>query len=138
LILANVSRRVGSNATLIVIGVSASMIRIGGDTDGDLQDFSSGTGFNGIIARDTATVSQNYNVTFIPMTFLIDTVGNIRYKHVGVVDSAEDIIVNELKIIPEYPTIVILLLTMSLSSIVVAVGVKHYSHRNRILKKTSF
>jgi peroxiredoxin len=130
MILANVSKDVGNNATFIVIGVSSDMIRIAGDTDAQLQELKNGTGYNGIVARDTGTVSRDYNVTFIPMTFLIDTVGNIRYRHVGVVDSAESVLANELTIIPEYPTTAIILIALVFAAFVVAASARCSHWRN--------
>jgi len=135
MILANASRRLGDNATFIVIGVSKDTILIGGDTDAQLRDFRNDTGFKGVVSRDTASVSRDYNVTFIPMTFLIDTLGNIWYKHVGVVDSAESIIVNELKLIPEYPTAAIILIIMVLGTFIVAGKARHdFSAKQRSQK----
>lgn len=135
MILANASRRLGDNATFIVIGVSKDTILIGGDTDAQLRDFRNDTGFKGVVSRDTASVSRDYNVTFIPMTFLIDTLGNIWYKHVGVVDSAESIILNELKLIPEYPTAAITLIIMVLGTFIIAGKARHdFSAKQRSQK----
>jgi hypothetical protein len=69
------------------------------------------------------------------MTFLIDTLGNIWYKHVGVVDSAESIIVNELKLIPEYPTAAIILIIMVLGTSIIAGKARHdFSAKQRSQK----
>jgi peroxiredoxin len=125
MILANASKRLGGNATFIVIGVSKGTIAIGDDTDAQLRDFKNDTGFKGIVARDTSSVSKDYGATFIPMTFLIDTLGNIWYRHVGVVNSAENIIVSELNLIPEYPTTTITLIIMVTSTIIVVGVARH-------------
>jgi peroxiredoxin len=130
MILVNISRIIGDNATFIVIGVSNDMIRIGGDTDAQLRDFRNETGFEGKVAKDTGNVSRDYGVTFIPMTFLIDTLGNIWYRHVGVMDASENIIVNELMFIPEYPTTAIILVLMVLGTLIVAGNARHNFQRN--------
>ena len=135
MILVNVSRSLGDNATLIVIGASSDVVLIGGDTDAQLRDFRNDTGFKGIVARDTGTVSRDYGATFIPMTFLIDTIGNIWYRHVGVMDSAENIIANELVSIPEYSTTAIILIIMVLGTFIIAGNAKHNFRGNNGHKK---
>jgi peroxiredoxin len=135
MILVNVSRSLGDNATLIVIGASSDVVLIGGDTDAQLRDFRNDTGFKGIVARDTGTVSRDYGATFIPMTFLIDTIGNIWYRRVGVMDSAEDIIANELVSIPEYSTTAIMLIIMVLGTFIMAGNAKHNFRGNNGHKK---
>jgi peroxiredoxin len=130
MILVNVSRSLGDNATLIVIGASSDVVLIGGDSDAQLSDFRNDTGFKGIVARDTGTVSRDYGATFVPMTFLIDTLGNIQYRHVGVMDSAENVIADELVFIPEYPTTAIVLIIMVLGTFIVAGNARHNFRQN--------
>ena len=100
-ILVNVSKHFGSDVAILLIGVSNQTIQVGGDTDEQLKSFREECGFEGIVARDIAGVAENYNVTYVPTTFIIDQGGYICYKHVGAVQTSEDVLLELDVIVPE-------------------------------------
>jgi len=102
-----------------LIGVSNDTVSIGGDADEQLREFSEDCGFEGIVAKDTEEVAEHYNVTYLPTTFIVDQGRYIRHKHVGVVQTGEDILLGELQvIIPEFSSTAILLCIMALSTLI--------------------
>jgi len=61
------------------------IISISPEGEGTLRSFAQRPDINmtWIIAQDTAGVSDDYGVTYIPRTFLVDASGYIRYDHTG-------------------------------------------------------
>jgi len=101
-VLVNVSKYFGKDVAMVLIGVSNNTIRIGGDTEEQLKTFREDCGFQGIVARDTAGVTEKYNVTYVPTTFIVDQSGYICHKYVGAVQTGEDVLLNDLlAIVPE-------------------------------------
>lgn len=85
------------------------------------------------MARDTAGVTEDYNITYLPTTYIIDQNGYIRHKHVGVVDAGETILKKELEIvIPEYSSTVLLLVYMAAATLVVS-ATKYRKRLRRLL-----
>jgi len=113
LILNNVSRYFGDDVAIILVGIGNETLWVGGDTDEQLRQFREDCGFEGIVARDTEGVAGDYNVTYIPTTFIIDQAGFIRHKHVGVTQTGESALLEELQVVvPEFSSPVILLATV--------------------------
>lgn len=126
-VLDNVSRCFGDEVIVVLIGISNETLWVGGDTDEQLQQFREDCGFGGIVARDTEGVAEDYNVTFFPTTFIIDQEGYIRYKHVGVVQAGESVLLEELQVIvPEFSSTAILLFAVILSTLAIAVGAHRF------------
>jgi peroxiredoxin len=115
-----VSDRFQGDLILLAVGVSAETHPLGGDTDAQLQEFKSDTQFSGTVARDTDGVAADYNVTYVPTTFIIDQDGYISHRHVGVVQK-EDLVKELQLIIPEFPSGQILLIFIISAAIAVAV-----------------
>ena len=127
-ILVNVSRYFEDDVVIALIGVSNDTVSIDGDADEQLREFSEDCGFEGIVAKDTEKVAEDYNVTYLPTTFIVDQGGYIRHKHVGVVQTGEDILLGELQvIIPEFSSTTILLSIMVLSTLTLLT--RRRSHR---------
>jgi len=109
-VLVNVSKSMGDDVAIILIGASTHTLEIGGDTKEELRKFRDDCGFEGVVAADTKGVAEDYNVTYIPTLFIIDQAGYIRHKHLGVVDAREQVLLKELQaIVPEFSSPVILL-----------------------------
>ena len=118
-ILDNVSRYFGDDVIVILIGISNNTMWVGGDTDEQLQRFKEDCGFEGIVARDTEGVTENYDVAYITTTLIIDQYGYFRHKHIGVVQA--DILIEELwVVIPEFSLNLILLVNLVIVSLVIA------------------
>jgi len=127
-ILVNVSGYFEDDVVIALIGVSNDTVSIDGDADEQLREFSEDCGFEGIVAKDTEEVAEDYNVTYLPTTFIVDQGGYIRHKHVGVVQTGEDILLGELQvIIPEFSSTTILLSIMVLSTLTLLT--RRRSHR---------
>jgi peroxiredoxin len=127
-ILVNASRYFGDDVVIIVIGADSQTVTIGGDSDEQLREFKQKCNFTGVVARDTNGVAENYNVTYVPMTFIIDQGGFIRHKHVGVVDAGENILLAELSaIVPEFSSPVILLIAMASTTAAIVAGARRRS-----------
>ena len=108
-ILINVSAQFPNDVITILIDVNNETISIGGDTTEELQKFRDECSFNGVVARDTKTVTKDFNVSYVPTLFIIDQAGYIRYKHVGVASSREPVLIAEMQnVIPEFPSAFIL------------------------------
>ena len=121
-ILNNDSKYFGDDVIIGLIGISNETLWVGGDTDEQLRQFREDCGFEGIVAKDTEKVAEDYNVTFIPTTFIIDQTGFIRQKHVGVAQTRESVIFKELQvIIPEFPSSLILSLFMIVTLLAVII-----------------
>ena len=121
-ILVNVSRYFEDDVVIALIGVSNNTVSIGGDTDEQLREFSEDCGFEGIVARDTKGVAEDYNVTYIPTTFIIDQAGFICHRHVGATQTRESVLLEELLvIIPEFSSPSILLAVIIALTFAVAV-----------------
>ena len=113
LILNNVSRYFGDDVAIILVGIGNETLWVGGDTDEQLRQFREDCCFEGIVARDTEGVAGDYNVKYIPTTFIIDQAGFIRHKHVGVTQTGESALLEELQVVvPEFSSPVILLATV--------------------------
>lgn len=87
------------------------------DTVEDLQVFKEEQGIGWTIARDTAGVSDEYNVQFVPTLVLIDPEGYIRYRHVGF--THESVLSEEITEIPEFPVAIVLPLFMIVTLVAV-------------------
>ena len=59
------------------------IISISPEGKSTLRNFVQQHNMTWIIAQDTAGVSDDYSVTYIPRTFLVDADGYIRYDHTG-------------------------------------------------------
>jgi len=79
----------GENLVIISISVDPNY-----DTVSRLKQFKTDYGMTWRIARDTAGVSDNYGIQYIPTLFIIDQEGYVRYKHVGLTEAS--ILSNEL------------------------------------------
>lgn len=109
-ILNNVSKHFGDDVIIVLIGISNETLWVGGDTDEQLRQFRQDCGFEGIVARDTKGVAEDYNVVFIPTTFIVDQAGLIRHRHIGATQTGESILLEELLVvIPEFSSPLILL-----------------------------
>ena len=121
-VLNNVSRYFGDEVIVVLIGVSNETLWVGGDTDEQLRQFREDCGFEGIVARDTKGVADDYNVTYVPATFIIDQAGFTRHKHVSATQTGESVLLEELQVvIPEFSSPVILLATVVALTLAVAV-----------------
>jgi len=79
------------------------------DTVDKLKTFRSNYNITWIISRDTADVSNVYNVTAIPRIYIIDKDGYVGYEHLGLTE--ESVLQYEVNtLIPEYPFLFIPLL----------------------------
>ena len=127
-VLNNISRYFEDDVIIILIGIGNETLWVGGDTDEQLQQFREDCGFEGIVARDTKGVADDYNVTYIPTTFIIDQEGYIRQKHVSAVQTGESVLLEELQVIvPEFSSAAILLSVLILSTLAIAVSARqHY------------
>ena len=120
-ILNNVSRYFGDDVIVILIGISNDTLWVGGDTDEQLRKFKEDCGFEGIVARDAEGVTEDYEVTYLPTTLIIDQYGYLRHKHIGVVQAGEDILIEELwVVIPEFSSNLILLGNLVIVSLIIA------------------
>jgi len=63
---------------VVIISISAW----GQDTDEKLRQFREDYDIAWIVARDTASVSENYNVSGIPTLYVIDQEGQIKHQHI--------------------------------------------------------
>jgi thiol-disulfide isomerase/thioredoxin len=59
------------------------------DTVERLHQFRVGHAVSWIIVRDTASVSSQYNIEYIPTLVIVDQSGRIRYRHVGLTPASE-------------------------------------------------
>ena len=59
------------------------IISISPEGESTIRNFVQQHNMTWIIAQDTAGVSDDYSVTYIPRTFLVDADGYIRYDHTG-------------------------------------------------------
>jgi len=127
-VLNNISRYFEDDVIIVLIGIGNETLWVGGDTDEQLQQFREDCGFEGIVARDTEGVGDDYNVTYIPTTFIIDQEGYIRQKHVSAVQTGESVLLEELQVIvPEFSSAAILLSVLILSTLAIAVSARqHY------------
>lgn len=108
---------------LLAIGVDAETHPMGGDTDEQLRDFKNNTEFSGRVARDTEGIAIDYNVKYVPTSFIIDQDGYIRHKHVGIVETQT--LLNELQIvIPEFSSVQVVLIFMIAATLTIAVAVR--------------
>ena len=90
----------GENLVIVSISTDPSY-----DTVSTLEQFKADNGMTWRIARDTAGVSDNYGIQYIPTLFIIDREGYVRYIHIGT--TASSILINELNTLiqvepPEY------------------------------------
>lgn len=121
-ILVNVSRYFEDDLVIVAIGVSTDTISVGGDTDEQLRQFREDCGFEGIVARDTDGVADDYDVKYVPTTFIIDQAGFIRHKHISATQTGESVLLEELQVIvPEFSSPMILLATIVAVTLVVAI-----------------
>jgi peroxiredoxin len=122
LILNNVSKYFGDDVIIGLIGIGNETLWVGGDTDEQLRQFREDCGFEGIVARDTKGVADDYNVTYVPTTFIIDQAGFIRHKHVSATQTGESVLFEELQVvIPEFSSPLILLATIIALTLAVTV-----------------
>ena len=132
-ILNNISRCFGDEVIIVLIGINNETLWVGGDTEEQLQHFRDDCGFEGIVARDTEGVTDDYSVTYIPATFIIDQAGYIRYKHFGVVQTGESVLLEELQVIvPEFSATAILLFIMVTSILAVFVGARSHCGQDNL------
>jgi peroxiredoxin len=121
-ILVNVSRYFEDDLVIVVVGVSTDTISIGGDTDEQLRQFREDCGLEGVVARDTNGVADDYDVKYVPTTFIIDQAGFIRHKHISATQTGESVLLEELQVIvPEFSSPMILLATIIAVILAVAV-----------------
>ncbi len=73
-----------SNDSLIIVSISSDP---GYDTDSKLIQFAASEGIDWYLARDTANVTQAYNVSNIPTTFLVDRAGKVAAFFIGFVSA---------------------------------------------------
>jgi peroxiredoxin len=126
-VLNNVSKYFGDDVIIVLIGVSNETLWVGGDTDEQLGQFREGCGFEGIVARDTEGVAEQYNVTFVPTTFIIDQEGYIRHKHVGAIQSGSSVLLQELHVVvPEFSSTAILLFALILGTLATTAGARRF------------
>ena len=119
-ILVNVSRYFEDDLVIVVIGVSTDTVSVGGDTDEQLRQFREDCGFEGIVASDTDGVADDYDVRYVPTTFIIDQAGFIRHKHISATQTGESVLLEELQVVvPEFSSPVILLATIIAVTLVV-------------------
>lgn len=59
------------------------IISISSEDESTLRNFAQQQNMEWIVARDTVGVSEDYGITYIPRTFLVDADGYIRYDHTG-------------------------------------------------------
>ena len=131
-ILDNVSRYFGDDVIVILIGISNDTLWVGGDTDEQLRKFQEDCGFDGIVARDAEGVTEDYEVAYLPTTLIIDQYGYLRHKHVGVIQTGEDLLLEELwVVIPEFSSSVILLANLAIASLIIAIVKSRKSIKQR-------
>ena len=132
-ILNNISRYFGDEVVIVLIGINNETLWVGGDTEEQLQQFRDDCGFEGIVARDTEGVTDDYSVTYIPATFIIDQAGYIRYKHFGVVQTGESVLLEELQVIvPEFSATAILLFIIVTSILAVFVSARRHRGQDNL------
>jgi len=71
------------NSEVMVISVGSS-----GDSEIGLRQFKKDHNMDWPVARDTVGVFNKYGVEAIPTIVILDQVGNIHYKHVGLAEAA--------------------------------------------------
>lgn len=126
-VLNNISTYFVDDVVILLVGVGNETLWVGGDSDEQLRHFRDDCGFEGIVARDTGGVADDYNVTFVPTTFIIDQEGYIRYKHVGATQTRESVLLEELQVIvPEFSSTTILVFAMVLSTLVIVKGGRRF------------
>ena len=132
-ILNNISKYFGDEVIIVLIGINNETLWVGGDTEEQLQQFRDDCGFEGIVARDTEGVTDDYSVKYIPTTFIIDQAGYIRHKHVGVVQTGESVLLEELQVIvPEFSATAILLFIMVTSALAVFVSARRHRGQDNL------
>jgi len=133
-ILNNISRYFGDEVIIILIGINNETLWVGGNTEEQLQEFRDDCGFEGIVARDTEGVTDDYSVVYIPTTFIVDQDGYIRHKHVGVVQTDGSVLLEELQVIvPEFSATAILLFIMVTSALAVFVSARRHCQQDDLL-----
>ena len=109
----------GDDLVIISISVSPSS-----DSVANLQEFRQDYEMTWTIARDTAGMSDDYGIQYIPTLVVIDQEGYIKHQHVGLTDESvlhEEII----SIIPEFETWISIIIVSLLS----ALSIVHVRHR---------
>ena len=71
------------NSEVVVISVGSS-----GDSEIGLRQFKKDHNMDWPVARDTVGVFDKYGVEAIPTIVILDHVGNIHYKHVGLTEAS--------------------------------------------------
>jgi len=71
------------NSEVVVISVGSS-----GDSEIGLRQFKKEHNMDWIVARDTVGVFNKYGVQAIPTIIILDQIGNIHYKHVGLAEAS--------------------------------------------------
>ncbi len=79
---------------LIIISISYESVAT-------LQEFRDNYQIDWKVAKDTAGVSNNYNVQYVPTLVIIDQDGYICYRHVGLTQESD--LSNEINAIPRRP-----------------------------------
>ena len=133
-ILNNISRYFGDEVIIVLIGINNETLWVGGDTEEQLQQFGDDCGFEGIVARDTEGVTDDYSVVYIPTTFIVDQAGYIRHKHVGVVQTGESVLLEELQVIvPEFSATAALFFVIVTSTLAVFVSARRHRRQDDLL-----
>jgi thiol-disulfide isomerase/thioredoxin len=116
----------GNDLVIISISVSPST-----DSVEMLQQFRQDYKMNWIITRDTAGVSYDYGIQYIPTLVVIDQEGYIKHQHVGLTD--ESVLHEEIvSIIPEFETWSSIIIVSLLS----ALSIVYLKHRKRQKSQT--
>lgn len=74
----------GNEVSIVSVSVDPAY-----DTVERLQQFRVGHEVSWTIVRDTASVSNEYNIEYIPTLVIVDQRGRIRYRHVGLTPASE-------------------------------------------------
>ena len=132
-ILNNISRCFGDEVIIVLIGINNETLWVGGDTEEQLQHFRDDCGFEGIVARDTEGVTDDYSIAYIPITFIIDQAGYIRHKHFGVVQTGESVLLEELQVIvPEFSATAALFFIIVTSTLAVLVSARRHREQDNL------
>lgn len=110
---------------LIIISISVASF----DTDERLLEFRQNYDINWIVARDTASVVELYNVEFVPMLVIVDQDGDIRHQHIG--ETEYSVLYEEIfEIVPEFGSVIsIIFILMILTSLIVIYKILSKRHQ---------